>query len=149
MATLSPSGDSIRLEASDALSRREEWSPWKSKGYRVLDRDGVTVWHEKEAIRRRVLEVFEDCDADLFLFGSQATGQTNRISDYDVGYFTEEPPPASRLAQLKEDFEEWPIPSEVELVDFHCVPKEFAAVALKQVKIWKQKKRNSLFTSKP
>ncbi|MGI9863015.1 nucleotidyltransferase domain-containing protein [Moorella naiadis] len=75
----------IRLRGKTALERRTEWRWWKKLGYRVAEPDGITVLHEKEAIRRRVLEAFKNIDADVFLFGSQVSGTAGPYSDYDIG----------------------------------------------------------------
>ena len=140
-------GKAIRLEAKSLMERRREWWPWKQKGYRVLDRDGITVWHEREAIKHMVLEAFSDCDADIFLFGSRATRKVRKRSDYDVGYSADHSPRPSRLAQLKEELEDLPIPSHVDLVNFQAVPDEFFKMVFKkrQVEIWTKRSRNSIF----
>ena len=95
-----------------------------------------------------VVKTFDGYDADLFLFGSRAQGKTHKHSDYDIGYFTDSPPSPSRLSSLRESLEESSIPSRVEIVDFHHVPKRFRQIALSHVELWKQKTKNSLFTSK-
>lgn len=142
------SGRAIQLNARFALERRRQWRLWKQKGYRVLDPDGVTVWHEKEAIRHFVLDAFAKCDADVFLFGSRASGEAREGSDYDVGYWADYPPSATRLALLRETLEELPIPSHVDLVDFRNVADEFMQIALEnnEVEIWKRRSKNSIFT---
>lgn len=141
-------GRRIHLTAADPLARRREWRPWKARGYRVAADDGVTVWHEREAIRQLVLEAFAGVDADVFLFGSQATGEAGPRSDYDVGYWAEGAAPRARLAELGERLEELPIPSHVELVDFRQVTEAFAAMVLERedVDVWKKRSGNSLFT---
>ncbi|KKM11032.1 hypothetical protein SY88_10590 [Clostridiales bacterium PH28_bin88] len=101
--------------------------------------------HEKEAIRRRVLEAFKDIDVDLFLFGSQVDGAAGPFSDYDVGYDADEAVPGMLLATLKQELEELPIPGKVDLVDFRGAAGEFTQHALKKVEVWKKKRRNSLF----
>jgi predicted nucleotidyltransferase len=113
----------------------------------VLDRDGIIVWHEREAIKRMVLEAFSDYDADVFLFGSRATRKARERSDYDVGYRADHDLRPSRLAQLEEELEDLPIPSHVDLVDFQVVPDEFSRMVFKkrQVEIWKKRYRNSIF----
>lgn len=111
----------------------------------MAEPDGITVLHEKEAIRRRVLEAFKDIDAEVFLFGSQVTGAAGPFSDYDVGYDADEPIPGVVLGALKQALEELPIPGRVDLVDFRGVAGEFARHALRKVEVWKKKRRNSLF----
>lgn len=138
----------IRLSTKIPLLRRQEWRPWKKLGYRILDKDGVTVYHEQEAIKNRILQTFANVDADVFLFGSRAQGTMRERSDYDVGYYTQEKVPARLLTDLKADLEEMPIPAAVDIVDFAQLDKEFVRIALQGgVNIWKQKQTNSLFTS--
>jgi predicted nucleotidyltransferase len=135
----------IRLRGETAVERRADWRRWKKQGYRVAEPDGITIVHEKEAIRRRVLKAFKDIDADIFLFGSQVAGSADLFSDYDVGYDAAEPVAGSLLAALKYELEELPIPGKVDLVNFGGIAEEFAQQALKKVELWKKKSRNSLF----
>ncbi len=93
MAVLVHTGRAIRLEATDPSERRREWRPWRPRGFRVPDPDGVTVWEEFEGLRRLVLRAFEGVDADVFLFGSRATGAAGEVSDWDIGYRCVGPPP--------------------------------------------------------
>ncbi len=142
-------GKVILLEAKSPMERRREWRSWKQKGYRVPAKDGIAVWHEREAIKHMVLEAFSDCDADVFLFGSRATRKAREHSDYDVGYNADHSPNPSRLAKLKEELEDLPIPSHVDLVDFREVPDEFFNMVFKkrrEIEIWKKKPGNSIFT---
>lgn len=149
MAQVIESGKAIRLESGDPLARRQEWREWKARGYRVPAPDGAVVWHEREAIRRAVLETFRDIDADIFLFGSRASGAARNRSDYDVGFLAGEPVPAERLSHLRGHLEELPIPSHVEVVDFCTVPQPFADLVLEhreELEVWKTRQSNSLFT---
>ncbi len=139
----------IRLSTSQPHLRWHEWRAWKKMGYRVLADDGVTVYHEREAIKISVLAAFITIDADIFLFGSQATGKAHARSDYDIGYYTEEKVPIHIIVHLKEKLEDMPIPASVDLVDFSTISEEFKRIALKGgVEIWKQKQKNSLFLSR-
>lgn len=136
----------IRLSTRQPQLRRQEWRPWKKLGFRVLGADGLTVYHERDAIRQRVLEAFDGVDADVFLFGSQAQGTAGERSDYDIGYWSAEKIPPGVLASLAEQLEEWPIPSRVDLVDFSLTSDSFAKIALQGgVEIWKKRRQNSLF----
>ncbi len=136
----------IRLSTSHPILRRQEWRPWKKLGYRVLDEDGITVYHEQEAIKKSILNAFVNVDADIFLFGSRAAGTAHEKSDYDVGYYAEDGLTANALSDLKEKLEEFPIPARVDLVDFAVLAPEFIKIAVKGgVEIWKQKKKSSLF----
>ncbi|WP_366921536.1 nucleotidyltransferase domain-containing protein [Metallumcola ferriviriculae] len=136
--------DFIRLRANTLLAQREEWRPWKKKGYRVAESDGKTILHEKEAIRRTVMKIFSNIDADIFLFGSQVKGDVTIGSDYDVGFYAGKPISGSTLTLLKGELEELPIPGRVDLVDFNSVDQGFTKHALKEVEIWKKKKSSSL-----
>ncbi|SFM14650.1 nucleotidyltransferase domain-containing protein [Pelosinus propionicus] len=137
----------IRLSTSHPVLRRQEWRPWKKLGYRVLDEDGFTVYHEQEAIKRTILNAFIHTDADIFLFGSRATGMAHEKSDYDLGYYAEDGLSVDLLAELQETLEEFPIPARVDLVDFAVLSPEFIKIAVKGgVEIWKQKRKNSFFT---
>ena len=110
--------------------------------------DGVTVYHEGEAIRISVLAAFINIDADIFLFDSQIKDKTNAKSDYDVGYYAEEKIPIDIIVDLKEKLEDMPISEKVEKVDFKTISGDFRLIALKGgVEIWKQKQKNSLFSS--
>ena len=137
----------IRLSTTHPRLRRHEWRLWKKMGYRVLADDGITVYHEREAIRMSVLEAFANIDADIFLFGSQVTGKAHAKSDYDVGYYAEEKVPIHIIVDLKEKLEDMPIPASVDLVDFAATSEDFRLVSLKVcVEIWKHKQKNSLFS---
>ncbi|SHF37672.1 nucleotidyltransferase domain-containing protein [Desulforamulus putei] len=137
----------IRLSTTNPVLRRQEWRPWKKLGYRVLAEDGITVYHEQEAIKQCILRAFSHIDADIFLFGSRAARTAHPKSDYDIGYYTEKKIPAHILSNLKEQLEEMPIPARVDLVDFSSLAPDFVRIALKGgIEIWKQKKKNSLFT---
>lgn len=148
MARLIAAGKAIRLESSSPLLRRKEWSPWKKRGYRVADKDGRTIWHEKEAIRLVVEKALSPYDADVFLFGSRTKGDASSVSDYDVGYWADPPVPGARIATLREELESLPIPAKVDLVDFRHVPVEFRELVIKEGKaeIWKQRSKSSIFT---
>jgi predicted nucleotidyltransferase len=150
MAKLIHNKKAIELESANSLEKKEEWRPWKKYGFRFADADGTTVWHEREILRQKVLQVFAQFDVDLFLFGSRAGKEegVHSRSDYDIGYFGDSLPSASQLAELKETFEELPIPAHVDLVDFAQVTTQFKRLVLesKKVEIWKQRSKNSLFT---
>lgn len=136
----------IRLSTMHPLERIKEWRELKPLGYRVLGKDGITVYHEMEAIRQMVMSFFSEMDVDIFLFGSQAKGEAGKYSDYDIGYDTNEKISSSGLSLLKENLEELPIPGRVDLVNFKDVPEQFAKIAIKGgVVIWKQKQKNSRF----
>lgn len=147
MVKIIKDGKAICLQSATPIEKRLEWRPWKAKGYRILDKDGVTVWAEGEVIWREVLSAFDGYDVDIFLFGSRASGAVHERSDYDVGYMGKCLPPAAQLARLSDLLEELPIPAHVELVDFSKVGDDFKRMVLdtNEVQIWKKSSTNSLF----
>ncbi|MCE5285984.1 MAG: hypothetical protein LLG02_09095 [Pelosinus sp.] len=50
----------IRLASTEPMKRRAEWRKWKPLGYRILAKDGQTVYYELEGIRRIVVEFFKE-----------------------------------------------------------------------------------------
>lgn len=78
-----------------------------------------------------VLEFFRDIDADIFIFGSQVTGDVHKYSNYDIGYDADEKIASMALSELRERLEELPIPGTVDLVDFKKVPDQFSKIAMK------------------
>lgn len=67
---------------------------------------------------------------DVFLFGSRATGEASRFSDYDIGIAGKKPLSPLVKARIEEALEESDIPYTVELVDFFFLPQRFKDVAL-------------------
>ena len=72
----------------------------------------------------------------VFLFGSRAAGNSNSLSDIDVGVLGMEPLPTSILANLESDLEESIVPFKIDLIDFYQVDKAFKNEALSTVQIW-------------
>ncbi len=70
---------------------------------------------------------------DVFLFGSRATGEASRFSDYDIGIRGKTPLPPLVKAQIEDALEESDIPYSVEVVDFFSLPGRFKKVALERI----------------
>lgn len=58
-----------------------------------------------DKVKEVVEKYFKVIDGDIFLFGSQATGQQTRKSDYDIGYFTDENLNPTQRGNLREELE--------------------------------------------
>ena len=80
----------------------------------------------------------------VFLFGSRAgDGISAPASDYDVGLYQGTRIPFRVLASIQDELEAYPIPVDVDLVDFSTVTETFKRLALQHVKIWNQPKNGS------
>jgi predicted nucleotidyltransferase len=76
----------------------------------------------------------------VFLFGSRAGGGSRLSSDYDIGLYRGRKIPLGIIAKIKDELENYPIPVEIDLVDFSLVSDAFKSLALQQVKIWNKPK---------
>ncbi len=63
-------------------------------------------------------------------------------SDYDIGLFAGDPISPRKLAKIRGDLEESNIPVTVDVVDFKKVSPAFKRVALKEVFIWNDPRKN-------
>lgn len=72
----------------------------------------------------------ENKDYKFFVFGSRATGQPSKWSDFDIGIQGETKVPLAKLSAIKGDLEESSIPYKVDVVDFSRLPEKFKKVAL-------------------
>lgn len=98
---------------------------------------------EAESVIRNIVVKHINPDAAfIFLFGSRAMGKGCPASDYDVGIYQGEKIPFSVMARIQDDLEDWPIPVDVDIVDFALVSQEFKRLALKEIKLWNTPKRN-------
>lgn len=80
-----------------------------------------------EEAREIVREVLGGYDADVYLFGSWATGTQRRTSDIDIAVEPRRPLPPETLSILRERFEESAIPYFVEVVDLSETDETFRA----------------------
>lgn len=94
----------------------------------------------KEVIQRHVnlKETF------VFLFGSRAQEANQPASDYDIGIYAEKKIPLKTLALIKEELENYPIPVDIDLIDFSSVTDDFKKVATRQIQIWNNPKKKNL-----
>jgi hypothetical protein len=70
-----------------------------------------------EELRGIVLGALGEHDAVVWLFGSSARGEARQHSDIDIAILPLGDLPAGFFAELAADFEESPIPYDVDLVD--------------------------------
>ncbi len=85
-----------------------------------------------EIIRRRMPAGIK---YQVFLFGSQATGQATERSDYDIGIEAEKAIPDGVIFGMEEELDGLPDLHKVEVVDFHLVSEEFKRVAKKKITV--------------
>jgi uncharacterized protein len=70
-----------------------------------------------EELRGMVLGALGEHDAAVWLFGSCARGEARQHSDIDIAILPKDNLPSGFFAELAADFEESPIPYDVDLVD--------------------------------
>ena len=72
----------------------------------------------------------------VFLYGSRATNQAKKWSDYDIGLQGKKPVSLQILAKIDEDLENSDIPYKVDVTDFQRTNQKFRSLALTNVKQW-------------
>jgi predicted nucleotidyltransferase len=103
----------------------------------------MIVTDDIQAVIQKVIAKHVDTDsAFVFLFGSRASGHSRPASDYDVGIYTGQKIPLSVLAKIDDELEDYPIPVDIEVVDFSKVSEEFKRIALQEIEIWNTPKKN-------
>jgi predicted nucleotidyltransferase len=68
-------------------------------------------------VRQIVLQGLKRYPVEVYLFGSQATGQAGTISDIDVAVNPIKPLPLGLLSRIRQELEESNVPYHVDLVD--------------------------------
>ena len=96
----------------------------------------------QEIIQKTVAKYIDPASSFIFLFGSRVLGRNRPQSDYDIGIYTGQKIPLTIIAKIKDDLEEYPIPVDIDVVDFAKVSGEFKAMALKEVQLWNTPKTN-------
>ena len=92
----------------------------------------------EEIVKNKVLELFEDTNATVFLFGSRARGDYKRGSDYDIGIESIDYDTFRRLKiKFDEFWDESIVPYKVDFVYFDTTKPGFKKEAKKDVVIWK------------
>ncbi len=89
--------------------------------------------YQKE-IKRIILQFLDTSKYKVFIFGSRATGEAKKFSDYDIGIIGERPVPSRVKVLIEEALEESNLPYKVDIVDFTLVSSSFKEVALSKIK---------------
>jgi len=89
-------------------------------------------------VKSKILELYKNTSARIFLFGSRARGDYKRESDYDIGIESIDYQTFRKLSLKFEDYwEESIIPSTVDFVFFERTNPDFKREAKKDRVIWK------------
>ncbi len=67
-------------------------------------------------------------DAEVWVFGSRATGKSKKYSDLDLCIKANHSLGLDVMSALAEDFSESDLPWKVDIVDWWCVSDEFRAI---------------------
>jgi uncharacterized protein len=85
-------------------------------------------------IRNTIFNFLDSEKYDAFVFGSRATGNAGKLSDYDIGIIGNDPVPSFKKVLIEEALEESNIPYKIDIVDFSLVSPEFKEIALSPIK---------------
>lgn len=90
-------------------------------------------------VKRVILDLFENTNARIFLFGSRARGDFKKGADFDVGVESIDQDIFQKLKLKFDEFwEESIIPYKVDLVHFEQTNQKFQEEARKDMIIWKE-----------
>ena len=81
-------------------------------------------------IKKIILEFVDQKTHQLFLFGSRASGQARKFSDFDIGIKGKEPLSLKTIALIKEVLEDSDLPFEVDVIDLAGATEKFKKMAL-------------------
>ena len=87
-------------------------------------------------LRRIVFSTFKPGQAQVYLFGSWATGKTRRGSAIDLAVLPKRAVPPETLSLLREKIEESDIPYRVEVLDLTRTDRKFRELVLKDGLRW-------------
>ncbi len=91
-----------------------------------------------ETARKIVLEALADFKVQVYLFGSQATGQFRPNSDIDVAILPQEPLPPHVLPSLRQALEESNIVRQVDIVDLTTAEPSLVERIVKEGILWRK-----------
>lgn len=86
------------------------------------------------AIREAVQKFLDLERYQLFIFGSEASGVTDRRSDIDVGILGPQPVPGAVMQHIRAELETLRTLRSFDVVDLRCVDESFKAEALEHAK---------------
>ena len=90
----------------------------------------------EKRIKDTIYKYVSPSEYQVFLFGSRATGNNAKWSDFDVGIMGREALPYSKLERIEGELEESNIPFMVDIVDFARVSDKFKRIALGKIIPW-------------
>lgn len=90
----------------------------------------ITEEECREEIKNILTRFLDLREYQVFVFGSRATGGTDKMSDWDIGIWGKQPLPPGTRGMIEEALEESDIPFRVDVVDFHLTTPKFKKVAL-------------------
>lgn len=91
-----------------------------------------------------LLNLLNDLDVDVFLFGSWARGTQKHSSDVDIGIDAHGKDISYQLALLREEIEESAVPYNVDIVDMNNASEAICASIRREGILWKRE-RNARF----
>ena len=97
-----------------------------------------------ELTREIILNLIDQEEVTLFLFGSRAGKDFKHSSDIDIGFISKKKLEQRLFGKIREALEESIIPYHVDLIDFGKVDKEFKKIALGEIEIWNKAKDLSI-----
>lgn len=88
-----------------------------------------------EKIIKNIISKFLNlAEYKVFIFGSRATGEAKKFSDYDIGIIGKKPVRGDILAMIEEALEESDLLYNVDIVDFSLISSNFKKIALSKIK---------------
>ncbi len=100
----------------------------------------LTIQDDLKLVRQLVLDGLADCPANVYLFGSRATGTSRPTSDIDVAVWPLAELPRGTLALIREALDESLVPFTVDLVDLRDTDEGFRARVLAEGIAWHEPK---------
>ena len=99
--------------------------------------------YDLREVRRIVLQHLEGRDAEVYLYGSWATGRNRRTSDIDVGILPRKRLPIELWWEIKDALENSLVIQEVDLVDLSQTSAAFRKRVRGEGVLWSGSKRES------
>ncbi|WP_447971033.1 type VII toxin-antitoxin system MntA family adenylyltransferase antitoxin [Nitrospira sp. M1] len=87
-------------------------------------------------IRRRILLGLMGYSAQIYLFGSWATGKNWKTSDVDVAILSDQPIPPEVLSDIRADLEDSQILCHVDLIDLSQTERHFQKHVITNGILW-------------
>lgn len=95
-----------------------------------------------EKVKTKIIRIIQAItpDADIYLFGSRATGQHRERSDIDIALDAGEPIDPMDVGEVKDLLEASNIPYSFDVVDMHAVGQELKENILSERVVWLKRK---------